>query len=36
MEMIFGGVAFAVLFTGWVVVPSIVKKRRALKADDED
>ena len=35
MEMIFGGVAFAVLFTGWVVVPSIVKKRRALREDED-
>ena len=36
MEMIFGGVAFVVLFTGWVVVPTIVKKRHALKTNDRD
>jgi hypothetical protein len=35
MEMIFGGVAFAVLFAGWVVVPTIVKRRRALKGGEE-
>ena len=36
MEIIFGGVAFAVLFAGWVVVPTIVKKRHALKANNEE
>ena len=35
MEMILGGVAFVVLFTGWVVVPTIVKKRHAVKAEEE-
>jgi hypothetical protein len=35
MEIIFGGVAFAVLFAAWVVVPTIVKKRHAEKLDEE-
>jgi xanthine/uracil permease len=35
MEMIFGIVAFVVLFAAWVVVPTIVKKRHAVKAEDE-
>jgi len=33
MEMVFGGVAFVALFAGWVIVPSMLKKRHALKAD---
>ena len=36
MEIIFGGVAFAGLFTGWVVVPTIIKKRRDIKANNEE
>ena len=36
MEMIFAGVAFSVLFAGWVVVPTIVKKRHALKVSNEE
>jgi len=36
MEMIFGGVVFVVLFAGWVIVPTIVKKRHALKANNEE
>jgi len=36
MEAIFGGVAFAVLFTGWVVVPTIIKKRHALSVEEKD
>lgn len=35
MEIIFGIVAFVVLFAAWVVVPTIVKKRHALKAEEE-
>jgi hypothetical protein len=35
MEMIFGIVAFVVLFAAWVVVPTIVKRRHALKTNEE-
>lgn len=35
MEAIFGVVAFVVLFAAWVIIPSIVKKRHALKAEEE-
>jgi hypothetical protein len=35
MELIFGVVAFVVLFTAWVIVPTIVKKRHAMKAEEE-
>jgi hypothetical protein len=35
MEMILGGVAFAVLFAGWVVVPTIIKNRHTKKAEEE-
>ena len=35
MEMIFGAIAFAGLFSAWVVVPTIVKKRHAVKAEEE-
>jgi hypothetical protein len=35
MEAIFGAIAFVVLFGTWVIVPSIVKKRHALKAEEE-
>lgn len=32
MEIVFGGIAFVVLFAAWVVVPTIVKKRHTLEA----
>jgi len=32
MEMVFGAVAFAVLFSAWVIVPTVLKKRHAAKA----
>jgi hypothetical protein len=32
MEIVFGGIAFVVLFAAWVIVPSIVKKRHTLEA----
>lgn len=35
MEIIFGGIAFVVLFAAWVVIPSLVKKRHAVKANEE-
>lgn len=35
MEAIFGGVAFTVLFSAWVIVPTIIKKRHAGKAEEE-
>jgi hypothetical protein len=35
MEAILGVVAFVVLFAAWVIIPSIVKKRHALKTDEE-
>ena len=35
MEIVFGGVAFAALFAAWVVVPSIIKKRHAVKTEEE-
>jgi hypothetical protein len=35
MEIVFGGVAFVVLFAAWVIVPSIVKKRHAVKSEEE-
>lgn len=36
MEIVFGGVAFVVLFTAWVVIPTIVKKRHSVKAGNEE
>ena len=36
MEMIFGGIAFVILFAGWVIIPTVVKKRHALKAGNEE
>ncbi len=36
MEMVFGGIAFAVLFGAWVVVPSIVKKRHNLHEERDE
>jgi hypothetical protein len=35
MEIVFGGIAFVVLFAAWVVVPTIVKKRHAVKVEEE-
>ena len=35
MEMVFGIIAFVVLFAAWVIVPTIVKKRHSLKTTDE-
>ncbi|MDP2718758.1 MAG: hypothetical protein U1D67_03355 [Dehalococcoidia bacterium] len=35
MEIIFGGLAFVVLFAGWVVLPTIVKKRHTVRANGE-
>jgi hypothetical protein len=35
MEMIFGIVAFVVLFATWVIVPSIIKKRHAARAGEK-
>ena len=29
MEIVFGIIAFVVLFAAWVIVPTIVKKRHA-------
>lgn len=31
MEIVFGAVAFVVLFAAWVVIPTIVKKRHAVE-----
>jgi hypothetical protein len=35
MEVILGAVAFVVLFAAWVIVPTILKKRHAAKAEEE-
>ncbi len=39
MEIVFGGIAFVVLFAAWVIIPTIVKKRHtveaAVKAEEE-
>ena len=32
MEIVFGGIAFVVLFAAWVIIPTIVKKRHAVEA----
>ena len=29
MEIVFGAIAFIVLFASWVIIPSIIKKRHA-------
>lgn len=34
MEIIFGLIAFILLFAAWVIVPTIVKKRHAIKSDE--
>ena len=33
MEMMFGAIAFVVLFGAWVIVPTIVKKRHASQEE---
>jgi len=33
--MIFGIVAFVVLFAAWVIIPTIVRKRHGVEAGDE-
>ncbi len=35
MEIIFGAVAFVVLFATWVIVPTIVKKRHSLNVEED-
>jgi hypothetical protein len=35
MSMILAGVAFVVLFSAWVIIPSILKKRHAQKSGAE-
>ncbi len=39
MEIVFGGIAFVVLFAAWVIIPTIVKKRHsmevAIEAEEE-
>jgi hypothetical protein len=35
MSIILAGVAFVALFTAWVVLPSILKKRHAEKSGTE-
>ena len=35
MEIVFGGIAFAVLFAAWVIIPSIVKKRHSEEEVNE-
>ena len=36
MEIVFGAVAFVVLFAAWVVVPSIVRKRHSMTEVEEE
>jgi hypothetical protein len=36
MEVIFGIAAFIVLFAVWVIIPSVVKKRHAVKVASEN
>lgn len=36
MEMFFGAAAFILLFTAWVIVPTIVKKRHTIKIDENE
>ena len=36
MEMVFGAIAFIVLFAAWVVIPSAVKKRHAAQEEIVD
>jgi hypothetical protein len=35
MQAVFGGIAFAVLFAAWVVVPTVVRKRHDVKAEEK-
>ena len=35
MEIVFGGIAFVVLFAAWVIIPTIVKKRHAVKVEED-
>jgi hypothetical protein len=35
MEIVYGAVAFVVLFATWVVVPTLVKKRHGIKNNEE-
>jgi hypothetical protein len=35
MQIIFGIVAFVVLFAAWVILPTIVRKRHAMKTNDK-
>ena len=35
MEVIFGVIAFVVLFAAWVIVPTIVKRHHAVKTEEE-
>ena len=35
MQIVFGAIAFVVLFAAWVVLPTIVKKRHQVKVEEE-
>lgn len=35
MEIIFGVIAFVALFAAWVIIPTVVKRRHALRAEEE-
>ncbi len=35
MEIVFGVIAFVVLFAAWVIVPTVVKKRHAVRTEEE-
>ncbi len=35
MEIVFGVIAFVVLFAAWVVIPTIVKKRHSVEVEEE-
>ncbi len=34
MEMVFGIIAFVVLFAAWVVIPTVIKKRHAAVEEE--
>ena len=34
MEMVFGIIAFVVLFAAWVVVPTVIKKRHGTVEEE--
>jgi hypothetical protein len=36
MEIVFGSIAFVALFSAWVVVPTILKKRHAASKQSEE